>query len=1349
MSTNQSSAQTNIITKTVNSLPEFTPERDNWLLWKERFEIYLEEIDCDEDKQKVAALLKAIGAEPYAILHSLCSPKLPKATTYEDLCEFLKSQYTPPTIIFRERKKFYSAEKSDGETVSTWFARIKKLALDCQFGNQLDAVVLDRFVCGMQGKIFERLCEEDETLTLSSALKKAIIAEAKITAQSQYAESEVNFVKRGKGNNNYNASSVQKSSSRGEKKPCSHCGWKNHKSNGCKFKNAQCHSCNEIGHLASVCSKKKKKSESVNFVDSSDESTSNFIDFSKLTNFSDNFANNFSVFSVNSSENVFNVDFYYCTVTIDGIDMKIACDTGAPFSLMSICTFDKFYQRDILRKCFIAFSSYGGNRITVLGEFDATIIFRGQSHKVTFIVTDTNNPPLLARNFLRKFKFELVQSKEVQQINSVESYNEIINSIKNEFHAVFDGTLGEYNVCKVSLPISSDAKPIFCPPRPIPFAWKGKIEAQLNHLVEIDVLEPVNNSDWGTPLVPIVKPNGEIRICADYKTTLNRFLLDFKYPLPRIEDIFAALQGGILFTKLDMSNAYNQFVLDDESQNLCTWSTHIGVFKMKRLPFGVKPAAAIFQKSIENLFRDIPNAINYLDDIIITGKTFKEHVDTCKLVLSKLQSVNLKLNLEKCSFFQEKVSYLGFVIDRNGLSKTEKRIESVLKAPVPKDIHEVRAFIGLINYYSRFIPDFARKMKPLYALLEKDTEFIWTKSSQESYEQMKKEVTSDQILVHFNPDLPVILETDASKFAVAGVLSHKFPNGFKKPIAFISRALSKSEINYSVIEKEALAIIFSVVKLRQYLLGLTFELATDHKPLLAIFGEFRGLPQMASARMQRWAFILSGFSYKICHIKGVTNHADCFSRLPQLAVEEGSEQVESSYINYVDSDRLMHFDYKIIARETKKDLILSKIIDAIQNSTVDKLSESVYLPFKNKANELSVELGCVLWGYRTIIPTKLRASMLKELHRSHLGIVKSKALARSYFWWPKLDSDIENLVKNCDSCQLTQPSPEKSSLIPWQPTESVWSRIHIDFAGPIKGNMLFILIDSHSKWVEVFNTKTTTSSYVVTKLREVFCRLGLVDTIVSDNGPQFTSEEFKQFVDNNGIRHILTAPGHPATNGQAENFVKTVKKSIYANLNDKNPDDFDTILNRLLADYRATKHCTTQESPFKLIFGREMKTRFSSVKPPLIKDVILDKQRTIVQNFRGKRNDEFKNGQNVFIRDYSNPNKDGWMKAEIKEKIGPRSYNCVILKSNRCIKRHLDQIRGNTDNTLISSSKNVEIDRTVRDSNTFDDKSIAENHSEFAEEIGENNNASTPIRELRPRKNIDYNESSVEEYFDA
>lgn len=304
-----------------------------------------------------------------------------------------------------------------------------------------------------------------------------------------------------------------------------------------------------------------------------------------------------------------------------------------------------------------------------------------------------------------------------------------------------------------------------------------------------------------------------------------------------------------------------------------------------------------------------------------------------------------------------------------------------------------------------------------------------------------------------------------------------------------------------------------------------------------------------------------------------------------------------------------------------------------------------------------------------------------------------------------------------------QASPEKSALIPWVPNDAIWSRIHIDFAGPIRSFYFFVIIDSFSKFIEVFKTKEITTAFTINKLRETFARYGLVDTLVSDNGTQFTSNDFRQFLALNGIKHILTAPGHPSTNGQAENLVKTFKKSILANLDQNKDANLDQILCRFMMDYRNMTHCSTGESPAKIFFGRKLKTRFSLLKPPTTIEKIIDSQNNNIKHHKGNRNTKFYNGQKVMIRDYRNPNKPGWTQAIIREKQGPQSYSCILPHNNHVIKRHLDQIRGqNTSQIQERSEINVQ------------SSSSYENFSPALQQIQTTEDDSHIGRKLRPRE---------------
>ncbi|XP_055918303.1 uncharacterized protein K02A2.6-like [Eupeodes corollae] len=1189
------------------TISEFNPSEDKWGIWKERLDIHFTEINCTDEKAKKAILLKSIGSSAYELLRSLCDPKTPVNIDLSELCDILESHFTPPTIVYHERKNFHDAIRNENESVSTWYARIKKLAL------------------------------QYENLSLADALKKAMIFETKF-AMKVNTDSEVNYMSSKKGqkprnkcnNNNNRKTPVQPP---GKKTACTRCGWKTHEATTCPYKEATCHTCSKKGHLSSVCrSKQENNKKNFNFINSSNSNP-------YVNSISNGNSFDFSLYSDDESSGM-----YCLKVKFSGTMMDIACDTGAPRTFVP----KTFYKH--------------------LSQYPLTassITYEDTSKCITVVVTDANAPPLLGRNFLRAFKFLLVQMDQnhenlVHSIRSPEnrSLSVIVDQIKSQFSELFDGQLGKYTVCEISLQIDSQAKPVFCKPRPIPIAWKSEIEQNLRDLVANGVLEQIETAKWGTPLVPVPKPDGKLRVCGDYKTTINKFLVDVKYPLPLIEEIFTSLQGGELFSKLDMSAAYNQLCLDETSSLLCAWSTHIGTFKMKRLPFGVKPAAAIFQMHMENLLRGINGVVVYQDDITVTGRDFKDHLFNLKSVLKKMADAGLRLNAVKCIFFQKQISYLGFTIDKNGLHKNRERFASILDAPIPKDIHELRAFIGMANYYSRFIKDFSNKMNPLYILLRKDVQFIWNTDCEKAYDLIKHDISSEQVMTHFNPKLPIVLTTDACKHSVAGVLSHRFPDGLK-PVAFISRSLSKSELNYSVIEKEALAIFFSVTKLKQYLLGNFFTISTDHKPLLSIFGETHGLPLMAAARMQRWALILSGFNYEIKYVKGIDNEADSLSRLPQLSYIE--KYNDASYIDLIEKDNALRINFKNIAIETRRDPILSKLLEAIESTTIDKL-DSNFDVFKSKSLELTVQYGCIMWGFRTVVPTKLRQYILNELHASHMGVVKTKSLARSYVWWPKIDSEIENLIKKCVPCQQLQAN-------------------------------------SHTKWAEVFKTKIITSAFTIGKLRELFSRYGIPDKIVSDNGTQFKSAEFNDFTTPNNIEHIFTSPGHAATNGQAENFVKTFKKSFIASVNSaksmNSSHNIDTIINRILLDYRNTIHCTTNETPAKLFFGRTLRTRFSNLRPPTVSEVVESKQNKQIKYFKGKRNVTFNKGQKVMIRNYKDPNNASWLPAKIKQKMGPRTYTCVYTHNNKEINRHLDQIRDQSIDTDKPLYEDVKANATV------------------------------------------------------
>ena len=379
----------------------------------------------------------------------------------------------------------------------------------------------------------------------------------------------------------------------------------------------------------------------------------------------------------------------------------------------------------------------------------------------------------------------------------------------------------------------------------------------------------------------LMKGDESIRICGEFKRTINRSTRTEVYPLPRIDELFASLSGGQTFTTLDLSRAYLQLELEEESQELVTINTHKGLYKYTRLPFEVASAPAIFQRTMKLLLQGLPMMCVHVDDIIISGKTPEEHLHNLNEVLQCLESAGLHLKKEKCSFCHPEVDYLGHTISAKGLTPLPSKIRAITEVSQPGNVTQLKAFLRLVSYYAKFLPDRAAKLAPLYQLLQKDKQWEWSDEQERSFQEVKRSLSSSTLLVHFDDQKPIVLACDSSPFGIGAVLSHILYDDTERPIAYASHSLSPAEKGYSQLDKEALAIVFGVCKFHCYLNGRKFLLYSDHKPLIHIFGELKSVPVMASARLQRWAPTLSSYTYTIKYKSGNNQgNADVLSRMP-------------------------------------------------------------------------------------------------------------------------------------------------------------------------------------------------------------------------------------------------------------------------------------------------------------------------------------------------------------------------------------------------------------------------------------------------------------------------------------
>ena len=405
---------------------------------------------------------------------------------------------------------------------------------------------------------------------------------------------------------------------------------------------------------------------------------------------------------------------------------------------------------------------------------------------------------------------------------------------------------GTFTGAPVDIQLLPDVPHKFFKARSVPFVLKDQIEMELDRLMSERVITHIKSSSWAAPIVPVMKRDGKIMICGDYKLTANIASKLDVYPLPKIEELFHALAGGKMFTKLDLSHAYLQLPIAGPSKPLTTINTK-GLFQYNRLPFGIASAPAVFQRTMDTLLKGLKHVVAYIDDIVVTGATAEEHLQNLTAVLSRLESAGLRLKRDKCQFWMAQVEYYGHLIDKDGLRPTASKIKAILDAPSPSNVSKLKSFLGLLNYYSQFIHNLSNELSPLYALLQNDRKWSWGDQEEACFTKAKKLLTSPRLLVHYDPARKLVLSCDASQYGIGAVLSHRADDRTEKPICFVSRTLSTVEKKYSQLDKEVLRIIFGVTKFHKYLYGRNCIIVTDHKPLTHIFNPCRSVPQMASA----------------------------------------------------------------------------------------------------------------------------------------------------------------------------------------------------------------------------------------------------------------------------------------------------------------------------------------------------------------------------------------------------------------------------------------------------------------------------------------------------------------------
>ena len=755
-----------------------------------------------------------------------------------------------------------------------------------------------------------------------------------------------------------------------------------------------------------------------------------------------------------------------------------------------------------------------------------------------------------------------------------------------KYDDVFDGLGALPGAYKIA--IDEQAQPVGHAPRRVPLALRPRIKNKLNELVDHKVIIPVTEpTQWVSSMLAIVKPN-KVGICIDPRD-LNRAIRREHYQLPTIDEVASRLTGAKKFTVCDAKDGFHQILLDDASSYLTTFNTPFGRYRWARMPFGISSAPEVWQRRMHEFVEDLEGVEVIADDFLIAGfgetdaevnSSFEKNE---RAFFKKCWEWNLKLNKLKLKRTQTEVRFMGHLLTPDGLKADPAKVEAILDMPPPTGVKGLKRFLGMVNYLAKFLPLLSDMTEPLRRLEDKDVDRCWLAQHQKAFTTVKEYLAKAPVLKYYDVNEQVTIQCDASETGLGAILMLK-----GQPIAFALRALTDTETRYAQIEKELLAIVWSTDEFNQYVLGReVVHIESDHEPLKAVFTK----PiHKSTKRLQRMLMALQNYSLDVQYKKGeLTWISDALSRA-YLNTTEASKHDTSlicalAEIDYSENLSIALYGLAELRNKIANDPVMQKLIGAIKGGwTVSrKLGAPELTPYYDKRSELIEDKGLVFLGERLLVPPSLRKEMLKQIHRSHIGIEGCLRRAREVLYWPLMNSEVKDFVSKCSICQSYKPDQCREELQPYPISSRPWSMLGADFFD-LGQKQFFLLVEYWSGFFEVQEVKVATSASVIAVGKVQFARHGIPDVLITDNGTQFTSSAFSAFVKEWQFEHRTSSPRYPQSNGRAEKAVKTWKSLMKK----AKADGQDPLL--ALLDWRNTPTEGLGTSPVQRLMERRTRT---------------------------------------------------------------------------------------------------------------------------------------------------------------
>lgn len=762
-----------------------------------------------------------------------------------------------------------------------------------------------------------------------------------------------------------------------------------------------------------------------------------------------------------------------------------------------------------------------------------------------------------------------------------------------EFQDVFcwsPNQIGCANIgeCDIEL---KDPTPVKLQPYRVSSVERLAIKEHLDEMLAAGIISP-SNSEWSSPMVMVKKKNGKLRLVVDFRK-VNLKIKKNGYPSPNADELLGCLEGCKVFTSLDLHSGFWQLRLTERAREVCSFATCMGLYSFNRLPFGIATAPGLFSSAMDRVLSDLKysHCLIYLDDVLVPGKDFEDHLNKLRLVLERFRKANMTLNPSKCSFGFFEIAILGHVVNAMGVSPNPDTVKAIRDFPTPKKLKQLRSFVGLASYFRNYVQGFSQISLPLTSLCKKNVKFTWGVEQEQAFRTLQEKLTSAPVLRHYDENAPIQIRADASLNGLGAIILQQF-DGNWYPLSYQSRRLSISEKNYTISELELLAVVFALKKFRHYIFGKRFQVYTDHHSLCYLRKN-----NDKNSRLARWAIFIFAHDMEIIYKSGSKHlDADCLSRL----VPEDGPDVEDD----VDEElEIMTMAIQVdgLAQAQADDAKLVELIQALNNP--DQATSRV----RRQSRSYVIENGVL---YRKnfvpngpskllVIPDKLKPEVINQAHDSlggggHLGFAKTYLKLKSRVFWEGMNVEVEKYVRTCRECQVRKsPRMKGAGLLQPVPVGRCFDCVAVDLVGPLpvteKGKNRFIITatDYATKWAIARPLPTGSAKDVADfLLTDLICIHGCPRRILSDRGGVFRGKVITEILKGLGVESVFASSYNPQCLGLCEHYNGTLKTmlSFFVNKYHSNWEDF---VGPCTFSYNVSIQNATNQSPFFLVYGRE------------------------------------------------------------------------------------------------------------------------------------------------------------------